>query len=50
MGLYLQTNSDGEKSPGYINSGRKEGIGAIAQYQLLLYAICKKLGVNFYNS
>ena len=48
--IYLQTNSDGEKSPGYINSGRKEGIGAIAQYQLLLYAICKKLDVNFYNS
>jgi len=50
MGLYLQTNSDGGKSPGYLNSGRKEGIGAIAQYQILLYAICKKLGVNFYNS
>jgi len=50
MGIYLQTNSDGEKSPGYINSGKKEGIGAIAQYQLLLYAICKKLNVNFYNS
>lgn len=49
MAIYLQTNSDGEKSPGYINSGRREGIGAIAQYQLLLYAICKKLKVNFYN-
>lgn len=50
MAIYLQTNSDGKKSPGYKNSGRKEGIGAIAQYQLLLYAICKKLKVNFYNS
>lgn len=48
--IFLQTNSDGEKSSGYKNSGRKEGIGAIAQYQLLLYAICKKLDVNFYNS
>ena len=50
MSLYLETNSDGEKSTGYINSGRKEGIGAIAQYQLMLYAICKKLDINFYNS
>lgn len=48
--IYLQTNSDGAKSQGYLNSGRIEGIGAIAQYQLLLYAICKKLGVEYYNS
>jgi hypothetical protein len=50
MPLYLQTNSDGEKSQGYINSGLKEGIGAIAQYQILLYAICKKFNIKFYNS
>jgi hypothetical protein len=41
MALYLQTNSDGYGT---------EGIGAVVQYQLLLYAICKKIGVNFYSS
>lgn len=50
MALYLQTNSDGEKSQASINFGIKEGIGAIAQSQLLLYAICKKFNVLFYNS
>lgn len=48
--IYLETNSDGEKSLGCINSGRIEGIGAIAQYQLLLYGICKKFNLKFYNS
>lgn len=48
--IYLETNSDGLKSSGAINSGKKEGIGAVFQYQLLLYAICKKLNVQFYNS
>lgn len=48
--IYLETNSDGARSQGYLNSGRIEGIGAIAQCQLLLYAICKKLNVEFYNS
>ena len=47
--IYLETNSDGSKSCSAINSGKKEGIGAILQSQLLLYAICKKLGVEFYN-
>lgn len=47
--IYLETNSDGQKSQGYINSGKKEGIGAIAQYQLMLYAICKKFDVQFYS-
>jgi hypothetical protein len=47
--IYLETNSDGSKSSSAINSGKKEGIGAILQSQLLLYAICKKLGVGFYN-
>lgn len=50
MTVYLETNSDGAKSQGYLNSGRIEGIGAIAQCQLLLYAICKKLGVEYYSS
>lgn len=48
--IYLETNSDGAKSPGAINSGKKEGIGSVLQCQLLLYAICKKLNVQFYNS
>lgn len=48
--IFLETNSDGEKSQGYINSGKREGIGAISQYQLMLYAICKKFDVCFYNS
>lgn len=48
--IYLETNSDGSKSPGYLNSGKNEGIGAVAQYQLLLYAICKKFDLKFYNS
>lgn len=48
--IYLETNSDGEKSLGCINSGKIEGIGAIAQYQLLLYAICKKFNLGFYNT
>lgn len=48
--IYLETNSDGLKSSGAINSGKKEGIGAVFQCQLLLYAICKKLDVQFYNS
>ena len=47
--IYLETNSDGSKSCSAINSGKNEGIGAILQSQLLLYAICKKLGVEFYN-
>lgn len=50
MTIYLQTNSDGEKSQGYINSGKREGIGAICQYQLMLYSICRKFNVEFYNS
>tara|TARA_R110000868_G_scaffold28093_1_gene105739 strand:+ start:3684 stop:4586 length:903 start_codon:yes stop_codon:yes gene_type:complete len=50
MSIYLHTNSDGEKSQGYINSGKNEGIGAISQYQILLYAVCKKFKVEFYNS
>jgi hypothetical protein len=47
--IYLETNSDGSQSSSAINLGKKEGIGAILQSQLLLYAICKKLGVQFYN-
>lgn len=50
MSIYLQTNSDGSKSSSAINSGKNEGIGAILQSQLFLYAICKKLKVEFYNS
>jgi hypothetical protein len=50
MAIYLHTNSDGSKSEGAINSGMKEGIGAIAKYQLMLYAICKKFNLQFYNS
>jgi hypothetical protein len=49
MTIYFETNSDGSKSSSAINSGKKEGIGAILQSQLLLYAICKKFGVEFYN-
>jgi hypothetical protein len=41
MSIYLKTNSDGYGT---------EGIGAVVQYQLLLHAICKKLGVGFYSS
>jgi hypothetical protein len=48
--IYFETNSDGSKSLGAINSGKNEGIGSVFQYQLLLYAICKKLNVQFYNS
>ncbi len=50
MTLYAQTNSDGKGGEGYINSGKEEGIGAVSQYQLLLYAICKKFNIQFYNS
>jgi hypothetical protein len=48
--IYLQTNCDGSKSLGAINSGKNEGIGAILQSQLLLYAICKKFKLSFYNT
>lgn len=49
MSIYLQTTSDGSKTSGAINSGKKEGIGAVLQYQLFLYGMCKKFGLEFYN-
>lgn len=50
MSIYLETNSDGSRSSSAIKCGKNEGIGAILQSQLFLYAICKKLKVEFYNS
>lgn len=49
MTICLQTTSDGSKTSGAINSGKKEGIGAVLQGQLFLYGICKKFGLEFYN-
>lgn len=39
MSIFLKTNTDGFG---------KEGIGSVAQWNLVLYGICKKLEVNFF--
>jgi hypothetical protein len=39
MSIFLKTNTNGFG---------KEGIGSVAQWNLLLYGICKKLEVNFF--
>lgn len=39
MSIFLKTNTNGFG---------KEGIGSVAQWNLLLYGICKKLNVNFF--
>ena len=40
MSIFLKTNVDGFG---------KEGIGSIAQWNLVLYGICKKLEVDFFG-
>ena len=39
MAIFLETNTNGFDA---------EGIGSVAQWNLVLYGLCKKLGVNFF--